>query len=75
MNTDLPLPDAPLARDPNAVRVPANIRANPPPDHATVIARAQSILTRNGRVGPLLKYEAAQLVIECAKKAKPRVAA
>lgn len=51
------------------------IRANPPPDHAFVISRSQSILMRGGRIGPVLKYEAAQLVIECAKKARRKVAA
>ena len=50
------------------------IRANPPPDVASVITQAQSILTRNGRIGPRLSREAAELVIECAKKARDEFA-
>jgi hypothetical protein len=46
------------------------IRANPLPHEADVIARAQSLLTKNGRVGPVLSFEEAQLVVECAKKAR-----
>ena len=61
----------PIARKP--IRISEPIRANPLPDDNNVIAQAQSILTRNGRVGPRLKREEAELVIECAKKARAAI--
>jgi hypothetical protein len=50
------------------------IRANPLPDECDVIARAQSLLTRNGVIGPVLSYRQAKRVVALAESGhKPRV--
>lgn len=57
----------------NAMRIPRGITANPDPNEATIIARAQSLLTRNGRLGPVLAYRDAQRVVESGGKPRIRV--
>lgn len=48
------------------------IRANPSPHETHVIARAQSLLTRNGRIGPVLPFHVAERVLRRAeRKARP----
>lgn len=40
------------------------IQAQPTPDRNTIIYRAQSLLTKEGKIGPLLSYEEACLVLQ-----------
>jgi hypothetical protein len=45
------------------------ITANPDPMEAVVIARAQSLLTANGEVGPVLPYQQALDIVRWAEPA------
>lgn len=45
------------------------IVSNPDPMEAVIISRAQSILTKNGQLGPILPYEEALKVVEGERKA------
>ena len=59
----------------NAIRKPTFnevITGNPNPIEATVIARAQSILTKDGKIGPVLSYDEAVEVIAQFEKQGPQ---
>lgn len=40
------------------------VRADPPSSETDIIIRAQSMLTKDGKLGPVLTYEAALQVVE-----------
>lgn len=48
---------------PRAMKVRGPITASPNPIEATVICRAQSLLTCGGKIGPVLSYGTAQQVL------------
>ena len=44
------------------------VQATPNPGHTAIIYRAQSILTMNGKLGPILPYEQALDVVKWADR-------
>jgi len=64
----------PMIRDGYGYRRMGKLPPCPPADETNIIARAQSLLTRNGKVGPILPPDKALRVIRAAERGeKPRV--